>query len=75
MTGTLLFLGLGMHTFFYAEFNKPIKLKRDQDSIAVFTYEPDSTPLLIKTGLSAVSEDKKAPPIPAFPILKRKSKS
>lgn len=45
------------YTFFYAEFNKPIKLKRDQDSIVVFTYEPDSTPLLIKTGLSAVSED------------------
>ena len=45
------------YVFFYTEFNKPVKLKRGQDSIAVFTYEADGTPLLIKTGLSAVSED------------------
>ncbi len=45
------------YVFFYTEFNKPVKLKRWQDSIAVFTYEADGTPLLIKTGLSAVSED------------------
>ena len=45
------------YDFFYTEFNKPVKLKRDMDSIAVFTYETDGTPLLIKTGLSAVSEE------------------
>ena len=45
------------YDYFYAEFNKPIQLKRNQDTVAVFTYEADGTPLLIKTGLSAVSED------------------
>ena len=45
------------YDYFYTEFNKPVQLKRNQDSVAVFTYETDGTPLLIKTGLSAVSED------------------
>lgn len=45
------------YVFFYAEFNKPVKLEKGQDSVAIFSYENDGTPLLIKTGLSAVSED------------------
>lgn len=45
------------YDYFYAEFNKPVKLIAGDDTIAVFGYENDGTPLLIKTGLSAVSEE------------------
>lgn len=45
------------YDYFYTEFNKPVTLVESKDTIAIFSYENDGTPLLIKTGLSAVSED------------------
>lgn len=45
------------YDFFYAEFNKPVTLVESSDTVAVFSYVNDGTPLLIKTGLSAVSAD------------------
>ena len=45
------------YDYFYAEFNKPVTLVEGNNSIAYFEYENDGTPLIIKTGLSAVSEN------------------
>ena len=45
------------YDYFYAEFNKPVTLVEGNDSIAYFEYDNDGTPLVIKTGLSAVSEN------------------
>jgi len=41
--------------YFYSEFSKPISVVKDQDTIVYFTFENDGAPLLIKTGMSAVS--------------------
>jgi predicted alpha-1,2-mannosidase len=45
------------YDYFYAEFNKPVTLVEGNNNIAYFEYENDGTPLIIKTGLSAVSEN------------------
>jgi len=45
------------YDYFYAEFSKPVKLIENTDSIAYFSFENDGAPLLIKTGLSAVSAE------------------
>lgn len=42
---------------FYAETNKPLRLVENQDTIAIFEFDLDDQPLLIKVGMSAVSSD------------------
>lgn len=45
------------YDYFFTEFNKPVRLVQKSDTLVIFRYENDGTPLLIKTGLSAVSEN------------------
>ncbi len=42
---------------FYAESNKALRLVENQDTIAVFEFDLDGEPLLLKVGMSAVSTD------------------
>ncbi|KGI61242.1 putative alpha-1,2-mannosidase [Prevotella sp. DNF00663] len=41
--------------YFAVEFSQPVKLVQNQDSVGVFAFENNGTPLLLKVGLSAVS--------------------
>uniref|UniRef100_A0AB33J1X4 GH92 family glycosyl hydrolase n=1 Tax=Prevotella sp. GTC17254 TaxID=3236794 RepID=A0AB33J1X4_9BACT len=43
--------------YFAAEFSQPVKLVQNQDSVGVFAFENNGSPLLLKVGLSAVSAE------------------
>lgn len=43
--------------YFVAEFSKPMKLETNEDSIGIFSFTNDGSPLRVKVALSAVSVD------------------
>ena len=45
------------YDYFYAEFNKEVRLVENRDTVAVFEFDLNDTPLLVKVGMSAVSEE------------------
>ena len=49
---------VNQRVYFAAEFNKPIKsLEQDGDNFSVLSFESGSEPLMVKVGISAVSEE------------------